>query len=176
MGKRSDFVRRKADAYDTIDPRAVRVLLPHLKRGRIRTFAEPCNGMSHLQRQLEGIGLRCIYANDILNGEEDDDALRMTPYDLEGVDAIITNPPWTRRLLHPLILHFSKLKPTWLLFDADWAFNKHSGPYLEQCSDIVAIGRLRWIEGTTMTGKDNAAWYRFDARHYNGTKFHGRST
>ena len=50
------------------------------------------------------------------------------------------------------------------------------GPYLEQCSDIVAIGSRCWIEGTTMTGKDNAAWYRFDARHYNGTKFHGRST
>ena len=49
MGKRSDFVRRKADAYDTIDPRAVRVLLPHLKRGRIRIFSRAvCDGMSHL--------------------------------------------------------------------------------------------------------------------------------
>ena len=74
-----------------------------------------------------------------------------------------------------LILHFSSLKPTWLLFDADWAFNKRSGQYLEQCSDIVAVGRLRWIEGTTTTGKDNAAWYRFDARHFNGTIFHGRN-
>ena len=33
------------------------------------------------------------------------------------------------------------------------------------CTDIVAVGRLRWIEGTTMSGKQNFAWYRFDARH-----------
>jgi hypothetical protein len=169
MGKRSDFTRRKADAYQTIDPRAVRVLLPHLKRGRIRTFAEPCLGEGKLAQQLIDAGLVCLLGSDIETGV---DALTIS--DFNGADAIISNTPWTRRLLHPMILHFSKHKPTWLLFDGDWAFNKQSGPYLDQCSDIVAVGRLRWIEGTTQTGKDNSAWYRFDARHFGGPKFYGR--
>ena len=127
----------------------------------------------HLLDELERSGLKCVWASDIEDGV---DAFNLSPDLIAKADAIITNPPWTRRLLHPLILHFQKLKPTWLLFDADWAFNKHSGPYLDQCSDIVAVGRLRWIEGTTMTGKDNAAWYRFDANHFGGPKFHGRTT
>jgi hypothetical protein len=36
---------------------------------------------------------------------------------------------------------------------------------MPSCSDIVSVGRLRWIEGTIMSGKQNFAWYRFDARH-----------
>lgn len=170
MGKRSSFQRRKADAYQTIDPRAVKVLLPYLRQRHVRKFAAPCCGEGHLVRGLEKFGLVCTLASDIKDGR---DAMAIT--DFNGADAIIENPPWTRALLHPLILHFAKHKPTWLLFDADWAFNKRSGPYLEQCSDIVAIGRLHWIEGTTMTGKDNSAWYRFDSHHFGGPRFHGRN-
>jgi hypothetical protein len=171
MGKRSDFTRRKADAYQTIDPKAVRILLPHLKQRRIRTFAEPCIGQGHLAQQLVEAGLVCVLGSDIEGGI---DALTLPNFN--KADAIITNPPWTRRLLHPLILHFQKHAPTWLLFDADWAHNKRSYPYLLQCTDIVSVGRLRWIEGTTQTGKDNAAWYRFDTHHNGGPKFHGRKT
>jgi hypothetical protein len=172
VGKRSDFDRRPQDAYNTIDPRAVTALKPHLNG--VRTFAEPCDGMGHLRLGLENAGLRCVYANDILNGEEDDDALRMTLYDIEGVDAIITNPPWTRSVLHKLILHFQSLRPTWLLFDSDWAYNRHAAPYLDTCSDIVAVGRLKWVPDTPHSGKDNASWYRFWRQHHGPTKFHGR--
>lgn len=167
MGKRSEFERRKADAYDTIDPKASWSLVPHLHG--IRTYAEPCSGNGHLIRQLRDRGLFCRYASDIIGGI---DALAVPSYD--GIDAIITNPPWTRQLLHPLILHFQKIAPTWLLFDSDWAFNMHARKFLGQCTDIVAVGRLRWIEGTTQTGKDNVAWYRFDANHTGGPRFHGR--
>jgi hypothetical protein len=169
MGKRSDFARRKADAYQTFDPRPVKALLPYLKQRRIRTFAEPCIGDGHLAKQLTQAGLLCVLGSDINEGT---DALSLPNFN--GADCIITNPPWTRCLLHPLIMHFQKHAPTWLLFDADWAFNKRSAPYLDQCTDIVAVGRVLWIEGTTQTGKDNAAWYRFDTHHYGGPKFHGR--
>ena len=173
MSKRTPGLARRAqDAYHTIDPRAVEALWPHLNG--IHTFAEPCSGMGHLTRHLRDAGLVCVYENDILNGDEDDDALRLTAYDIEGCDAIITNPPWTRRILHQMILHFQEIRQTWLLFDSDWAYNRHAGPYLGHCSDIVAVGRLRWIEGTTMSGKDNCSWYRFDARHTGGPHFHGR--
>jgi len=55
-------------------------------------------------------------------------------------------------------------RPTWLLFDADWAHTKQAIPYLEMCLKIVAVGRVKWIEGSEGPGKDNAAWYLFDAK------------
>lgn len=44
---------------------------------------------------------------------------------------------------------------------------------VRQCSAIVAVGRLRWIEGTKMKGKDNCAWHRFDVNHTGGPRFVG---
>jgi hypothetical protein len=166
MGRRSDFPRRPHDDYQTIDPKAVAVLLPYLSG--IRTFAEPCCGDGHLMQALVDLGLHCTYASDIrVYGT---DALEVT--DFGEPDAIITNPPWTRELLHPMIEHFQKFAPTWLLFDSDWAYNTQAAPYLERCSDIVAVGRLKWFNDTT--GKDNASWYRFWHGHLGLPRFHGR--
>lgn len=172
MGKRSDFKRRPQDAYQTIDPRAVAALLPHLSA--VNTFAEPCVGQGKLMHWLIMLAdLHVVMANDVclMDGK---DALTVT--DFKNADAIITNPPWTRVLLHAMILHFQKHLPTWLLFDSDWAFNVHAAPYLGCCSDIVAVGRLKWIEGSKHSGKDNVSWYRFWHGHSGGPHFHGRST
>ena len=76
--------------------------------------------------------------------------------------------------MHALILHFQNIAPTWLLLDADWKQTRQAAPFLPHCSDIVAIGRVKWIEGSEHTGKDNYAWYRFDTRHSGGPVFHGR--
>jgi hypothetical protein len=166
MGKRSAFARRAMDAYDT--PReAVLPLVPFL--GGIRTFAEPCAGSGHLIAHLELCGLECVCSGDIRTGQ---DALLIDV--LNGADAIITNPPWTREILHPLIDHFMLWAPTWLLFDADWCHTKQAGAYLDRCSHIVSIGRVKWIPDSPHTGKDNAAWYRFDRRHTGGPRFFGR--
>ena len=40
---------------------------------------------------------------------------------------------------------------------------KEAAPFMASCSDIVVIGRVKWIEGSKHTGKDNHAWYRLDA-------------
>src|SRR3954454_12214031 len=168
MGKRSNLERRPSDFYPT--PRAaVEPLVPYLRR--IRSFAEPCAGDGDLVRHLESFGLHCAYAGDIRTGH---DALALDRYD--GADAIITNPPYTRELMHRLIAHFQRILPTWLLLDADWALTKQAAPHLSCCSDIVAIGRVKWIEGSKYTGKDNHAWFRFDIRHSAGPVFHGRET
>ena len=98
--------------------------------------------------------------------------LRSTHYG--AADAIITNPPWSREVLHGLITHFQSIAPTWLLLDADWKQTRQAAPFLPHCSDIVAIGRVKWIEGSKYTGKDNACWYKFDSRHTAGPVFHGR--
>ena len=56
--------------------------------------------------------------------------------------------------MHALIAHFLRILPTvWLLLETDWASTKQAPPFMPWCSDIVSVGRLRWIEGTTMSGK-----------------------
>ncbi|PWJ81543.1 hypothetical protein C7441_11075 [Pseudaminobacter salicylatoxidans] len=166
MGKRSSFPRRPQDAYDT-PADAVPALIPHLVG--VRTFAEPCAGNGYLIRHLSHFGLECIYSSDIKEGVN---ALDVS--DFGKVDAVITNPPWSRDVLHAMILHFQAIAPTWLLFDADWAYTSQAGPFLDQCSHIVAVGRLKWIEGSKHTGKDNAAWFRFHAQHVGGPKLIGK--
>ena len=166
MGKRSSFERREADFYPT-PAKAVLPLVPFL-RG-IRTFAEPCAGEGDLVRHLELFGLRCVYAGDISIGQ---DAFAFDSYG--ACDSIITNPPWSRDVLHGLIAHFQNIAPTWLLLDADWKQTRQAAPYLPHCSDIVAIGRVKWIEGSKHTGKDNACWYKFNSKHRAGPVFHWR--
>lgn len=166
MGKRSSFARRPMDDYPTIDPNAVPPLVPFLSG--IRRFAEPCAGKGHLIRLLEEAGLECVYRSDLADGV---DALEIT--DFGNIDAIISNTPWTREILHRMIAHFQSIAPTWLLFDAAWPNTKQSAPYIDQCSHIVAVGRLRWIEGTPHKGKDDCCWYRFDANHTGGPRFVG---
>src|SRR6478609_8426696 len=100
MDKRSSFERRETDFYPT-PAKAVAPLIPFLRAGAIRSFAEQCCGDGQLVRHLESFGLRCIYAGDISTGQ---DALARDSYG--ACDSIITNPPWTRDVLHRLITHF----------------------------------------------------------------------
>lgn len=159
MGKRSNFERRPQDKYYT-PVAAVAPLLPHLKPNS--TFVEPCAGDGRLIRHLEAAGHRCHYACDI---EPDDvripkrDALEITHV---AADYVISNPPWQRAIFHPLIEHFVQLAPTWFLADANWMFTRQAAPYLRWCSKVVTIGRVKWIEDSKMTGKDDCVWYLFE--------------
>jgi len=74
----------------------------------------------------------------------------------------ITNPPWDRKILHPMIEHFRMQAPTWLLFDADWQHTVQAAQFLKYCSRIVSVGRVSWMENGTQ-GKDNCCWYKFEA-------------
>lgn len=160
MGKRSSFERRPMDFYSTPEE-AVLPLLPYLPHQT--RFCEPCAGDGDLIRHLEKHGHECITAFDAYRTKSYPviDATQMTRSNLAGADYIITNPPWSRHILHPMIDRFTLLAPTWLLFDADWAFTKQSTPYMERCRMIVAVGRVKWIAGSKYTGKDNCAWYLF---------------
>lgn len=168
MGKRSSFTRRPMDDYQT-PWEAVLPLMPLL--GIVRTFAEPCAGEGKLIEHLGRFGLRCTYSGDLVRGE---DALFLDRDDVFEADAIITNPPWSRDLLHPLINRFMQLKPTFLLFDADWMHTRQAAGLLSHCSLIASVGRVKWIPDSPSTGKDNAAWYRFDGSHKTGPRFVGR--
>jgi len=170
MGKRSDFPRRKADDYAT-PLKGVTPVIPHLRAEGIVTFVEPCAGAGNLVAHLCRFGFLCAFARDLRDGF---DALTCDPNTFQGADAVVTNPPWTRAALHPMIERFSDILPTWLLFDADWAHTKQAAPYLDYCSHIVSVGRLKWIPDTKHQAKDSCAWHRFDRRHSGGPHFIGR--
>ena len=176
MGKRSDFGRIPKDKYRTFDPKAGRALAPFLSPGQ--RYWEPCAGARDLVDQIKGYGPECVLASDIAPDCErvkkiDALTIKVSTLNRCGVTHIITNPPWSRPILHQMIPHFASMRPSWLLFDADWAFTKQAAPFLPMLARVVAIGRLRFIPGTTMSGKDNCAWYLFDARHTGHTEFVG---
>jgi hypothetical protein len=154
-------------------------LIPHL-RG-VRSFAEPCCGEGDLVQHLESFGLTCAYAGDLATGQ---DALKLTAADYNGADVGITNPPFrypqdperSTRLLRDLIRHFLEIGiPHWLLIPHDWSANKRSASHLRACSDIVPVGRVKWIPDSEHNGgMDNSAWCRFDARHSGCPVLHAR--
>lgn len=171
MGKRSDFERVDRDLYETWDQSAVQPLLPHLTPHT--KFVEPSAGGYALAEQLEAAGHICAHACDIAPTDprvREGDAFNL----YIGTNAIfITNPMWQRPFLHRLIVHLSDQRPTWLLLDADWAHTtqetvarKHGvqtvPELMTRCRKIVAVGRVRWIRGTKMSGKDNCCWYLLD--------------
>jgi hypothetical protein len=173
MGKRSRFERVGRDFYPT-PKEAVAPLIPHLK---IKRFVEPCAGDGALISHLWQQDIICTAAYDIEDrGVESiviKDALTLEPEDIPTQSYIITNPPWRVDILHPMIERFTELAPTWLLLYSDWAFTKQSAPYMRRCKKMVAVGRLKWIPGSKMTGKDNCAWYLFTNKE-TPTEFVGR--
>jgi hypothetical protein len=141
-------------------------------------FIEPCAGNGALVQHLEGGGLVLHDAFDIapqVGWVGTGDALKMNQYNGWAADYIITNPPWDRKILHPMISTFSAILPTWLLFDADWMHTRQSAPFIPWLRKIVSVGRVKWIPDSKMTGKDNCAWYLFDQNSDGPTVFHGRA-
>lgn len=171
MGKRSSFERVERDFYPT-PSEAVLPLIPHIPKGM--TFEEPCAGNGALLNALENHELYCRYSCDVEPQRRDIATFNAFDIDKCGADMFITNPPWDRKILHPLIVHLSRMAPTWLLFDADWMHTKQSADLIKYCSKIVSVGRVKWIPDSKMTGKDNCAWYLFGKSVADQTTFVGR--
>lgn len=172
MGKRSDFVRRERDWYPT-PVEAVRPLLPHLAP-RTR-FCEPCAGDGALIDHLTAAGHFCVMACDIEPGRGDiqtGDARKIRGFSAE---CFITNPPWSRDILHSILGHLPHIAPTWLLFDADWVHTRQAAPFMCGLRKIVSVGRVKWIADSPFTGKDNCAWHLFDAHSDAPAQFIGRA-
>lgn len=172
MGKRSDFERVPRDFYPT-PVEAVRPLLPHLPPQTV--FAEPCAGDGALIRHLEAAGHQCAVAWDIEPQDERIDQRDALCSIAANVDCYVTNPPWSRDTLHPLIEWLSAQLPTWLLFDADWMHTRQSVPFMAHCRKIVSVGRVKWIPDSPFTGKDNCCWYLFDQTSEAPAQFVGRA-
>lgn len=163
MGKRSEYPRIDKDQYDTIDPRALPPLLSVLRACK---YVEPCAGKGSLMQGLSVRGFECVFACDIAPRHASIlhmDFFHLRAEHVEAADAIITNPPWTRSTLHPLIHHLVSFgKPVWLLFSADWAFTKQAIPFAPMIRRVVPTPRLLWVPDVgKFTAKDSSAWYEF---------------
>jgi len=178
MGKREETKKPKSprDFYATIDPDAVKPLLPFV---RGMTYAEPCAGDGDLV-DLLGWG-NCFWMSDIEPNED----LQITydasviPLDtFSGVDCIITNPPFSKAILLPIMDHLMQSGiPLWLLLPADIMHNKYMSPYMLKCKTVVSIGRLCWfpneVTGKLVKGVDNYCWFEY-VNYETPTTFHGR--
>jgi len=192
MGKRSNFERNERDFYPT-PVSAVEPLISHLpERFTYIEPCSGDGALIRALSSFEGVahgGKFCPileYASDIspswkvkpltvFAGHDEQPpncghgfrAYVRDAFDIEdadgNVDFFITNPPWSRDVLHPMLVHLSAIRPTFLLFDADWMHTKQAAPYLIYCKKIISVGRVKWIPGSRHTGKDNAAWYLFEA-------------
>ena len=176
MGKRSNFERVERDFYPT-PKEAVVPLVRHLPPKGF-TYEEPCagagdlvNALSELAPKADLVGAYDIQPRHICVRPGD----ALTTKAKATTDFYITNPPWDRKLLHPIIENLSQQRPTWLLFDANWMFTKQAVPYLSFCHKIVTIGRVKWIKDSKHTGKDDSCWYLF-ANIQAPTQFFGRQT
>jgi hypothetical protein len=160
MSKRSDFKKVPKDFYPTTDKKVlVDVFLRDIQG---KTYAEPCWGEGDLEDLLRGN--RCLWRSDLRDTSpmsKQMDGLKVTPYDVRDCDLIVTNPPFSKDVLLPLIDHWITLKPTWLLLPADLMHNKYFGPYMEKCAKVVSIGRICWFpaEGKRVASTDNFCWY-----------------
>lgn len=163
--------RKRNFFYPTIDPRAIPPLLAHVPPGTV--FAEPCAGAGDLIHLLEAAGLVCDWGMELepqstcLRNRWPiavGDALGLTERDLGSATMFISNLPWERSWLHPLIRHLAAIAPLWSLHDASWGFIQKAAPFLPLLTDVVAVGRLKWFEGSKHDPPDDCAWYRFDAR------------
>jgi len=107
MGKRSDYVRVERDFYPS-PIEAVRPLIAHLPEKFV--FAEPCAGDARLALHLDQLtNSKCIPS--ILSDIEpqDESIEKIDALELivpKNTEFIITNPPWNRKILHPMIEHF----------------------------------------------------------------------
>lgn len=172
MGKRSSFDRNPRDFYPT-PIEAVKPLVAHLPKGRFG-FDEPCAGDGRLVDHIFSLTDADVsHASDIEPLVSWVDKCDVFDYKVKS-DLVITNPPWDRKILHPIIDHFRSQAPIWLLFDADWMHTKQSSEYMKYCKKVVSVGRVKWIEDSRHTGKDNCCWYLFDDDYNVDTIFYGR--
>jgi hypothetical protein len=172
MGKRSSFERVPRDFYPT-PYEAVVPLAAHIVPGT--TFVEPCAGDGALIDHLERIGLDCLNAFDIEPQRSDINRADARNILFCRANCFITNPPWSREMLHAIIENLSMQAPTWLLFDADWMHTRQSAPFMPYLRKIVSVGRVKWIPDSPFTGKDNCCWYLFDQHSDAPAQFVGRA-
>jgi hypothetical protein len=167
MSKRSNsFARIAKDDYPT-PAAAVAPLLRQLRPGSY--FVEPCVGEGRLIEHLVAAGHRCAGAY----GWPEHDA-RTHRYRLEPGDIFVSNPPFTREVLHAIIANLSDQAPTWLLLELAWLATLQAVPFLPRLRRIIAIGRVKWFPDSEHSSLDDFVWCLFTRPSLEPAIFIGR--
>lgn len=172
----TNFKRNDRDFYKTpLTP--IQSLIPHLPNNL--SFCEPCAGAYDLVNNLTQLrpDISCNAAFDIF--PQDDriitkSAADITENDIKGIDMFITNPPFKWDMFEPILTNLLLLRPTWFLIPADFMHNKRMVPYMEKCSKLVSVGRVKWFDDSKATSTDNFCWYKFEKTTVSYTEFHHR--
>jgi hypothetical protein len=164
LSKRNNsFEKRPRDYYST-PPKALIPLLPHLPKEPF-TYVEPFCGngaIVHGLSDLYPLGV-CAYASDVQPDGfgEQLDFFENDPIIFRDSLGIISNPPWSVHVLHPILDYSIRHSPTsWYLFYSDWFFTKQSEKYKPHLHKFVSVGRVSWMDNG-VSGYDNCAWYQF---------------
>ena len=180
MGKRSNFERVERDYYRTWDKRAGNALRPFVYSSRSKNVLEPFAGAGDLP---ENIGLSALHwtLSDIepQSGHvEKIDAFSLTKDDCQQFDMLVTNSPWRRDIFHRAVEHFTPMiDECWWLIDAPWLFTGQAAKILDKyVTDIVTIGRMKWIPDSKMQAKDDCIWLRTCRDKSDAIKFYGKET
>lgn len=173
MSKRTPGLPQRPRGFWPTPRPAVVPLIPYLPR--LARYGEPCAGAGDLIDHLSELwpGGRCVWASDIEPQAPGIEAMAVADItaDLAGeVDLFTTNPPWPRigQKGDPalsIIRHLASIAPTWVLLPWDFGANDYFRALIGQCSDIVPVGRVKWIPDSSSAGVDNCAWFRFDAQN-----------
>lgn len=158
------YARQDKDKYRTMMSAVEHVVeyMPNPCR-----FIEPCAGDGRLIKHLESFeGFECVQAFDSAPDAPHIPVGDMLHMPLSSrADMIITNPPWRRKLLHPLMDRIIDEKwDAWLLIDHNWLATQQTAPYREHVRLIFPIGRHLWFDepppgmDTHKTPMDDAMW------------------
>lgn len=151
---------RAADDFYPTPPEAVDVLIPHLQRENAKAFAEPCYGDGSLAGSMTARGFSCVASGDI-NDDPPLDARHWSRDHYGPAKFVVTNPPWEHQMMVAIMAQQSGWLPSWFLIYSDWLFTHQSFLAMrERCTDIVPVGRLKWIKGSKSVGFDNCCWVR----------------
>ena len=153
MGKRSTFPRVPQDAYST-PAEAVAPLLPHLEPGS--RFFEPCAGQGQLIEHLVNAGHICVGRCDLPT-----DARTWRDLSIESGMHLHNQP--AVELAGAARHHRQSLQSSAGVVVTRQRLGPHAAvdSHLPRLQKIVSVGRLKWIEDSPHTSKDNAAWMLF---------------
>ena len=182
MSKRTPGLPKRPRGYWTTPREAVAPLAPYLPL--VARYGEPCAGDGAMIRALADFwpGGVCVWLSDIepqAPGIDQMSVAEISPSSADTVSLWVTNPPWPEggKRGDPalsIIAHLITIAPTWALLPFDFAANGYFARISNTCTDIVPIGRVSWL-GNGQPGKDNAAWFRFDAANRRPTAIWARS-
>lgn len=176
MGKYSTMDRVERDYY----PTPLKAVIPLAPFMRGKSFIEPCAGDGRLAEHIFKLqpDSTLVGAYDIEPQKESVLGVPIKQRDIvndpieevyDDVDLFVTNPPYLNNKqsgyqLNKIILQLSSILPTWLLLNGNYVFNKKSAECMRFCTDVLPIGRVKWIEDSAMSGKEDSIWALFDSR------------